>query len=162
MYVRRYQYLEAQTMCENLMRAYPNTTAAEYAHFTLGTYMELGGAGAEKSVQAYESFIDQYPKSIYYRSAVSRLTSLLLQSGKAEKAEKLLMDRLGQSPNDSNLLDQLAEVYQQLGRAEDAIRLLETALERLPGDAEHSGIAGKRLRRQGRPRQGARGVAAHA
>ena len=135
MYTRRYQYIEAQTMCENLMRAYPNTIAAEYAHYLLGTYLEMGGAEAEKSAKAYESFIEQYPNSMYFSGAVGRLTSLLIESGDAEKAEALLTKRLGMSPNNSNLLDQLAEVYQQQGRIDDAVRLLETALERSPGDS---------------------------
>lgn len=135
MYLRRYQYLEAQTMCENLMRDYPNTIAAEYAHYSLGTYLEMGGAKPEKSAKTYESFIEQYPNSMYFSGAVSRLTSLLIEAGEAEKAEALLTKRLGMSPNDASLLDQLAGVYQQQGRIDDAVRLLEKALERRPGDS---------------------------
>lgn len=136
MYIRRYQYAEAQTMCENLMRAYPNTTAAEYAHYSLGTYLELGKAETAKAAAAYESFIKLYPNSMYFSGAVNRLTSLLIQSGEAEKAEALLMERIGMSPNNASLLDQLAAVYQQQGRLDDAVRLLEKALERRPGDSD--------------------------
>ena len=161
MYIRRYQYAEAQTMCENLIRSYPNTIAAEYAQYSLGTYLELGGAETAKSAAAYESFIKLYPNSMYFSGAVSRLTSLLIQSGEAEKAEALLMERLGMSPNNANLLDQLAEVYQQQGRSRRRgapSRKSSGAAARRLGPA---GIAWRSLRRKRRPGKGARGVAAY-
>ena len=134
LYARRYQYREALVMCENLIAAYPNTRAAEYAQYAVGTYLEMSGADAEQIAAAYNRFLETYPQSIYHRSAVSRLITLYLQAGEAENAEKLLRDRLNRSPDDAELLRQLSDVYQQLGRSDDAARLLEEALRRKPND----------------------------
>ena len=135
LYVRRYQYREAGQMCEEVMRMYPGTRASEMAHYLIGNYL-YAEKRYEDAIRAYSTFLDDYPKSVYHRSALRQLIDNLLRESRTDEAEALLGKYVSATPDDSQVLGQLAEVYAGQERYEDAVRMLERALERRPDDLQ--------------------------
>lgn len=135
LYVRRYQYREAGQMCEEVMRMYPGTRAAEMANYLIGNYL-YAEKRYDDAINGYTRFLEDYPKSVYHRSALRQLIDLLLRESRSDDAEGLLAAYVSASPDDSQILSQLAQVYAEQERYADAVRMLERALERKPGDAQ--------------------------
>lgn len=134
LYVERYQYREAMQMCQEVMRQYPRTRAAEMAHYLLGIYA-YSDRQIDEAIRVFSDFLEAFPRSLYRESALRQLVSILLYASRYDEAEKILVERLDRSPQDVDLVEQLAEVYRKQERYEDALRLLVAALERQPQNA---------------------------
>jgi tetratricopeptide (TPR) repeat protein len=147
-YVQRYQYREAAQMCQEVMRAYPGSRAAEMAHYLLGIYLYSDNR-LEDAEKAYRGFLDAFPTSIYRDSAFRQVVSVLVQQGKYADAEAFIGRNMAGSPGDTQWIQQLAEVYMKQERADDAIRVLRSALENRPGDAELVESLGKAYAQKG-------------
>ena len=135
LYVRRYQYREAAQMCEEVMRMYPGTRAAEMANYLIGNYLYAEKRYAD-AINGYTRFLDDFPKSVYHRSALRQLIDLLLRESRSDEAEALLETYISAAPDDSQVLGQLAQVYAEQERYGDAVRMIERALDRKPGDMQ--------------------------
>lgn len=131
LYVERYRYREAMQMCQEVMRRYPQTRAAEMAHYLWGVYA-YSDRQTDEAIRAFSGFLDAFPNSLYRESALRQLVSILLYASRYDEAETILTERLDRSPQDIDLVEQLAAVYRKQERYEDALRLLATALERQP------------------------------
>jgi tetratricopeptide (TPR) repeat protein len=134
LYVERYQYREAMQMCQEVMRAYPGTRAAEMAHYLLGIYA-YSDRQTDDAIRAFSDFLHTYPKSVYRESTLRQLISILVYASRYDDAEKALNEQLAVSPQDVDLVEQLSEVYRKQERYDDAIRLLSAAAQRQPKDA---------------------------
>ncbi|MBT3268761.1 tetratricopeptide repeat protein [Candidatus Poribacteria bacterium] len=135
LYVRRYQYREAGQMCEEVMRMYPGTRAAEMSHYLIGNYL-YAEKRYDDAIRGYTTFLEEYPESVYHRSALRQLIDILLRESRTDEAEELLAKYVSVTPDDSQILGQLAEVYAGQERYEDAVRLLERALQEKPEDLQ--------------------------
>jgi len=133
LYVERYQYREAMQMCQEVLRAYPGTRAAEMAHYLLGIYA-YSDHQTDGAIEAFRTFLRDFPTSVYRESALRQLISILVYASRYEEAERVLNEQRNLSPRDTDLIQQLAEVYRKQERYDDALRLLTAAVQQQPKD----------------------------
>lgn len=133
LYVQRYQYKEAIRRCNELIKKYPKTHAAEIAQYLIAQYFNSSGLH-EKAIQNYRGFLEDYPNSAYHVSALHSLVRLYLARHQHDDAHKLLQDYLRQHPDDTDLMEQLADLYKQQGKHSEALSLYHAALEQNTND----------------------------
>ncbi len=130
---QRYQFREAILQCKQVLRQYPNTSAAATAAYLIGQYQHTEGR-TEEAMESYKYFLDNYLRSPYRTSAVNSLIRLYITNAHYTEAEKLIQRQMESSPGDLTMLDQLAELYQQQGEHPKAIELYRRALEQDPSN----------------------------
>ena len=133
LYWQRYQFKAAIRQCQQILQQHPNTTSAATAAYLLGKYQHIEGQ-SEAAIDSYKYFLDNFPSSPYRVSAINSLIQLYITNQRYAAAEKLIQERMRDSPDDTTLLEQLAELYQQQNAHPKALELYRKALERDPNN----------------------------
>ena len=133
LYWQRYQFRQAILQCKQILKQYPNTTAAATAAYLVGQYQHTEGK-TEEAMESYRYFLDNFSSSPYRTSAVNSLIRLYIANARYTEAEELIQKRLQSYPDDLTLLEQLAELYQQQGEHPRSIELYRQAIERDPSN----------------------------
>ena len=129
----RYQFREAILQCKQILKQYPDTTAAATAAYLVGQYEQAEGK-SEEAMKSYKYFLDNFPTSPYRTTAVNRLIQLYITNRRYAEAEKLIQERMQQYPDDSTLLVQLAELYQKQNDYSKALELYRKAIKQNPNN----------------------------
>ena len=129
----RYQFREAVLQCKQILKQYPDTTAAATAAYLVGQYEQAEGK-SEEAMKSYKYFLDNFPTSPYRTTAVNRLIQLYITNRRYAEAEKLIQERMQQYPDDSTLLVQLAELYQKQNDYPKALELYRKAIKQNPNN----------------------------
>ncbi len=135
LYWQRYQFRQAILECRQILKQYPNTTAAATAAYLVAQYQDTEGK-TEEAIESYKYFLDNFSGSPYRTSAVNNLIRLYIADARYAEGEKLIQKRLQSSPRDLTLLEQLAELYQQQGESPRAIELYRQAIGEDPGNTK--------------------------
>lgn len=135
LYHQRYRFDEVMALSAHIIQQFPGTEAAAMALYRSARYLYTQGE-YRKAIQIYESFVDQYPRSIMKTTAFNRLISLYIREGIFEQAERRLADKLEQNPKDKYMLRQLALVYQKQGNYDSALELYQKILAANPNDVD--------------------------
>ncbi len=133
LYRQRYQYKEAIILCKQIVKQYPDSSAAAVAAYLTAYYEYIEGKH-EDAMASYKYFLDNFPNSIYRSSAVSSLVRLYTQNERHAEAEKLITERMKLNPTDTTLLEELAKLYQQQGKYQKALELYKDVLEKNPAN----------------------------
>ena len=129
----RYQFREAVLQCKQILKQHPDTAAAATAAYLVGQYEQAEGK-SEEAIESYKYFLDNFPTSPYRTSAANGLIQLYITNRRYGEAEKLIQERMQQSPDDSTLLEQLAELYQKQNDYPKAIELYRKAIKQNPNN----------------------------
>lgn len=131
--VLKKQFLE---VAEDLIAAYPNEPAAL---MPLGiAYARFGETG--KALQFWQHGLDLNSGRADIYNAMA---TILLESGKHEKAAEICQAVLAKSSGTPVLYCIWSEALNGLGRSEDALRKLQRAVELFPSDAQCHRLLGK-------------------
>lgn len=148
LHVQRYQYKQATAALQQIAAKYPNTRAAAMARYLIPMYWYSQGM-ADKAIEGYKSFLQDFPQSTYRRSALSSLISLYLRHNRFDEAEQALMESMGGNPQDVDMMRRLASVYQKKGQYDEALKLYQAALAKNPNDTNLLEQLGKFYLEQG-------------
>ena len=135
LFVQRYQYDQASRVCQQILDKHPQAKSGAIAGYLAGQYWYYAGQ-TEKSIQAYQAFLGDYPASPYRSSALRSLVQIWIKAQQFEPAERLLKDQLSQKSQDPDLVEQLADLYKAQGKLDLAFQLYRSALDKAPDDTD--------------------------
>ena len=131
LHTQRYQHEEAVRMCQQIVKAHPDTRAGLVAAYLVPNYLYTQGK-IDEAIAAYRGFLESYPTSIYRSSVMSSLVSLYAQRKAFSDAEALIQEQLSKHPDDIDLVEYLAQLYQKRGQLDQALQLYQRVLDQSP------------------------------